>query len=578
MTVGGGTAGIIVATRLAENKAHSVLLIEAGPRVSSIHDIPLATSMFQKSVIDWKHSTVSQKEACLAMNNKSSQWPTGKVLGGTSRLNFNIHLRGHVSTDYLTWQSGYEWSQDDVLYYFKKYEKADKYFGSPKKRQKFFSQKPSHTTSVATSILEAAKELGYTTSLDMNSDNFYLSENVNGCFSLTPVATEHGSRLSSEHLYLKNKVQNNLIVLTNAEVKKILFKSNYEAQGVIYTKYGHSFKVLASKSVVISAGTLNTPKILLNSGIGPVNQLKTLKIPPVIDLPVGENLQDHVITGMDMIILEQSLGMSFIDLISPINMYKYIFKGKGIWTHPGCEVVGLMRLPNKENKTEHQILSSPELQLMLLPFGLTSDAGSMYFSNLNLKFKLWKEYFEPLVGKQVITLGPVLLHPKSLGHVRLNSDRNIIIEPNYLQNKEDVRVLVEGMKLVQKITETDALSQFGAKFNKKKFPGCDKYNFGSEHYWECYVRHMTFTCHHPVGTCKMGYNNKKSVVDHSLRVHNLNKLYIIDASIMPSMPSGNTNSVVAMIAEKGADLIKQHNFENNKKCENYSFFINYYNF
>ncbi|XP_050421956.1 glucose dehydrogenase [FAD, quinone]-like [Adelges cooleyi] len=568
IVVGAGTAGIAVASRLAENGAYSVLLLEAGPRVSSLHDIPLTTSIFQKSIIDWQHQTEPQAEACLALNNRSSQWPTGKVLGGTSRINFNIHLRGHVSTDYLNWQSGHEWSRDDVLHYFKKYEMADMYFGSPIKKQKFFSQRPTHTTPVATTILEAAEELGYTISQDMNSDDFRITGTDSGSFSFAPVATKFGYKTSSEHLYLKKKSKQNLVILTNAEVKKVMFRNNYEARGVVYSKFGKSFKVFASKSIVISAGALNTPKILMNSGVGPVDQLKPLKIPLVADLPVGENLQDHIITGMDMIVLNKSLGLTFLHVTSPLNMYKYVFEGTGIWTHPGCEAIGLIRLPSKDNNSN----SSPDLQIMLLPFGITSDAGSLYLSHSNLKRDKWDEYFKPLVGKQVITLGPVLLHPKSTGHVKLNSNRDIVIQPNYLKNKQDVRILIEGMKLVKKFSQTKALSKFGAQLYEKPFPGCNKHNFGSDRYWECYVRHITFTSHHPVGTCKMGNINEKSVVDHSLRVHNLNNLYVIDASIMPSMPSGNTNAVVAMIAEKGADLIKKHCFERKQKCNVADFF------
>jgi len=195
-------------------------------------------------------------------------------------------------------------------------------------------------------------------------------------------------------------------------------------------------------------------------------------------------------------------------------------------------------------------------------------------------------------------LAPVLLHPQSSGHVTLNSNRDIVVQPNYLQKPQDVDVLIQGMKLVKKFAETKALSEFGAMLNTKHFPGCERYNFGSESYWECYVRHMTLTSYHPVGTCKMGNINERSVVDHSLRyayyyyivdelnlkwshsnecffyrVHKLHKLYVIDASIMPSMPSGNINAVVAMIAEKGADLIKMHCHERSQKCNIRDFFF-----
>lgn len=131
--------------------------------------------------------------------------------------------------------------------------------------------------------------------------------------------------------------------------------------------------------------------------------------------------------------------------------------------------------------------------------------------------QLWNEYFQSLVEKQVITLAPVLLHPQSTGYVKLNDNHEIIIQPNYLKSIKDVHVLIQGIKLMKKFVETKALSKFGAKLNTKRFPGCEKYYFGSVRYWECYIRHMTLTSYHPVGTCKMGNINERSVVDHSLR-------------------------------------------------------------
>ncbi|CAI6342842.1 unnamed protein product [Macrosiphum euphorbiae] len=564
IVVGGGTAGIAVASRLAENEAHTVLLIEAGPKVSLLYDIPLATPMFQKSPIDWKHRTESQLEACLAMKNNSSQWPAGKVLGGSSRINFNIHVRGHISTDYLSWQYEQDWTKEDVLYYFNKYEKADTYYNRSPNKKQFFSHQPTHVTPIATAILEAANELDFNTSFDMNNDGFHISRRDGGSFSLTPVSIRTGARLSAEHLYLKSRKKKNLTVLTNALVTKVLFKHNFEANGVMYNRFDQVYKVHALKSVVMSAGTLNTAKILLSSGIGPAHQLKPLKIPVIADLPVGENLQDHIITGLDMITLEKSLDLTFKDFISPINIFKYFFKGTGTWTHPGCEAVGLLQLPSDK---KNYSVSSPDLQFMLLPYGVSSDAGAAYFNHLNFKNEIWKEYFQPLVGRQVISLAPVLLHPQSRGYVKLDINHEIVVQPNYLQKTHDVSVLVQGMKLVKKFAETKPLSKLGAMFNTKHFPGCQKYKFGSDYYWECYIRHMTLTSYHPVGTCKMGSIHNKSVVDHSLRVHKLNKLYVIDASIMPSMPSGNINAVVAMIAEKGADLIKKHCFQRTQKCK-----------
>ncbi|XP_014261875.1 glucose dehydrogenase [FAD, quinone]-like isoform X2 [Cimex lectularius] len=550
IVVGSGTAGSLVAGRLAENVEHDVLLIEAGGEASSLQDIPIISPMQQKSPYDWQYKTVPQKSSCLGMKDRRSLWPGGKVLGGSSRLNYMVYLRGH-KTDFDNWTYRNDWSFSEILYYFKKSENQQGLYSNDKKHHgtegPVFVSELSFSTDLVDGLLGAGRELGYKT-VELNqltSSPGMMQVQVTG---------HRGARWSSDYAMkklLKNRF--NLRIMTNTFVEKVLLRYGFEAYGVQYKRNNQRGQVLARKAVILSAGTVGSAKILLLSGIGPQAELRDIGIKPIIDLPVGKNLQDHVTSGLDLIILNQTLPLSVEALLnSPLYAYQYFVKGKGVMSHPGCEVVGLFHLENG---------TGPDLQLMALPSGLSTDAGAVMRD-------LWEEYFVPLIGKQVVTILPSLLHPKSRGSVQLSSsnpDDQPLIDPQYLSHPDDVKILVKGFRLIEELIETNAMKKMGAHIYEKALPGCENLHFRSDEYWECYVRHLTLTSYHPVGTCKMG-NNENSVVDHSLRVHKTNNLFVIDASIMPTLPSANTNAAVMMIAEKGADAIKYHVHTSNHMC------------
>lgn len=363
------------------------------------------------------------------------------------------------------------------------------------------------------------------------------------------VTSKNGKRWTIADTLLEKKMKN-LNVLTGAQVLTLLFKGYHEVYGVSFDHYGKIETAIAKKGIILSAGAIGTPKILMLSGIGPEKHLNSIGIEVRKNLPVGENLQDHILTGLDLVTLNESLPLNLGSLMSAVSAINYFLAGKGPWTSPGCEIVGIPEL--------YSFHKRPKLEIMVLPVGVSSDGGILYKS-FNIKDSLWNSYFKHLVGKQVVSILPVLLHPKSKGIVRLRSSDvydSPVIDPNYLSDKEDVETLIEGINIIKKLVNTEPMKKFGAELYEKKLPGCEMYYFDSHEYWECYIRHLTLSVYHAGGTCKMGQmKDPTAVVDFNFKVKGFDNLYIADASVMPTLPSGNIQAAVAMIGERLADIL-----------------------
>lgn len=368
-----------------------------------------------------------------------------------------------------------------------------------------------------------------------------------------------GARYTTGHYVLDHK-KPNLHIRTQALAYEILFRDDYEAYGLKYTWHGQNFTAIARQAVILSAGVVGTPKIMLLSGLGPAEHLKTIAITPKVNLPVGNNLQDHVTTGLDLITLNTSLGIGIESSTSIVPFLQYFLQGAGVLTHPGCETIGITNVFNT---------SVPDLQLMVIPLGISNDGGIHFAKAMGISDRSL-EYFQELIDKDVATVLPIVLHPKSRGSVRLR-DRNIeskpIINPNYLSDQYDVEVLIKGIELIKKLLATPSLQKLGAKLNKNKFPGCEIHIFDTKDYWECYVRHLTITAYHPIGTCAFGAaDNENTVVDFDFKVKGVNKLFIADGSVIPSLPSGNINAAIVMLAEKAANTIKKARYFAEGSC------------
>lgn len=370
-------------------------------------------------------------------------------------------------------------------------------------------------------------------------------------FSKPNLTHKNGARwTTSHHNYYQPRPGHE--ILTNAYATKLIFKNN-RVTNVEFFKSGNFHSIKATKGVILSAGVIETPKLLMLSGIGVQADLKKLQIPDIKNLPVGLNLQDHVTTGMDLILLNTTLETHPSRMLSLENIWKYFINGDGLLTHGGCEGIGFVNT-NEQTRPNNQ----PDISFLLLPFGASSTAGIQFRKILNIDDQVWKDYFGNFVKQSIVSIIPILLHPKSRGKVTLATKNPFdppLIDPKYLSHPDDLKTLVKGIKILTQLLHSDSFERFNAELNPKLFPGCDNIGFGTDQYWECYIQHLTLTMYHPVGTCPIGSDPSSSVVDFQFRVHGFENLYVVDASVMPNHISGNPNAAVGMIAQKFVSLL-----------------------
>ncbi|XP_012235578.1 glucose dehydrogenase [FAD, quinone]-like [Linepithema humile] len=519
IVVGAGSSGAILATLLAEDNKYNVLLLEAGGDPPPFFDIPLIAPMIQKTPYDWQYITIPQEHACKALINNQSRWPRGKILGGTSRLNYMAYVLGH-------WMDYEKWFPD----FTEAVAKNDDSVSISELRW---------NSMFADIILEALRELKH----DVGNINLQLSTG----FMKAQLTMKNGKRWSSDKV-LYQKRNHALTILTHAYVTKILVNLD-KAEGVEFIRFSEKYIAVANKGIILTAGAIESPKLLMLSGIGPKKHLEDLGINVINDLPVGQSLMDHILTGLDLIMLNASLGLNLFDIFNPMSAFEYFLFGKGPWTSAGIEVLGTFHSTLHRNKS-----TIPDLQLMILPLGASKDYGFIFKKALGISDEVYSKYFASLSYENTVTIAPVLLHPKSSGELRLRSSNPFdkpLIDPKYLSNEDDINTLIAGLDFVKKLLKTNVLRAHGASLNRKSFPGCENHVFDTKEYWKCYVQHLTLTSYHPAGTCRMG-----DVVDASFKVYNMKNLYVVDASILPSLPSGNINAAVITLAQKAARIFK----------------------
>ena len=559
IVVGAGSAGSVVAGRLAQTGV-TVLVLEAGEDGSYLTEIPGAVGSNLGSSQDWSYLTAPDGRACLGMKDGQCLWHAGKMLGGGSAINGLLYVRGD-SEDYDTWArlGNPGWSWQEVLKYFKKSEDQEnpRYAGD-RLHHSVGGPIPASDLVWRTPLSDAFVRAGHRAGFPVRDVN---SGNATG-FTVMQVNIRDGKRVSSAKGFLKPVVgRPNLDILTHSTVERILFSGGYQGGarrvwGVVFTRNGKKFKVRARKEVILSAGVIGTPKILMLSGIGPRHQLEQLGIPVVADLPVGQNMRSHVGTGEVAFTVREPVAFNPLRIYTnPLNILSYLGRRGPLAAVSGFEGMGMFRT-GLDPETSY-----PDIQLYMLTVTPGVDGGLVYRRSLNFNdqtFSKWK----PLAFKDGFNIVPVLSHPKSRGKVKLrsrNPEDPPVIHPNYFSHPLDMQRMIRAINFSLSLGSSEEFSKFGAEFYDRPLDQCRHLPMYSDRYWDCAVRHFTYPLYHDCCTAPMGpQGSRESVTDSELRVHHVRGLRLADASVMPEIISSNTNAACVMIGEKAADLIRSY--------------------
>ncbi|CAH4027798.1 unnamed protein product [Pieris brassicae] len=558
IVVGGGSAGAVVANRLSEVEGWNVLLLEAGGHETDISDVPLLSLYLHKSKLDWKYRTQPQDSACQAMIDKRCSWTKGKVLGGSSVLNTMLYIRGN-KRDFDQWESfgNPGWGYKDVLPYFKKSEdQRNPYLAKDKKHHAVGGYLPvqdaPYNTPIGASFLQAGEEMGYDI-IDVNG----AQQTGYGWYQFT---MRRGSRCSTAKAFLRPvRLRQNLHIALFSHVTKVLIdKDRKRAYGVEFIRDNKKQVVYAKREVILSAGAVATPQLLMLSGVGPAEHLKEVGIDVIYDSPgVGRNLQDHIAVGGIVFQVDYPISLVMNRLVNINSALRYAVSEDGPLTSSiGLEVVSFIN-----TKYANASDDWPDIEFMMTSASTPSDGGSQVKKAHSLTDEFYDEVFGHITNKDVFGIFPMMLRPKSRGFIKLRSKNPLdypLMYHNYLTHPDDVGVLREGVKAALAVAETKAMKRLGARFNNKPAPNCKHLPLYTDEYWDCYIRQYTMTIYHLSCSAKMGpESDPMAVVDPKLRVYGVEGLRVIDASIMPAVTNGNINAPVIMIAEKGSDLIKE---------------------
>ncbi|RUS81137.1 hypothetical protein EGW08_011123 [Elysia chlorotica] len=547
--VGGGTAGCVLASRLSEQEDVTVLLLEAGQDDRDHPTIPIPFKVLESTHtdIDWDYQTVPQKHALKAFKDQKAWWYRGKILGGSSNINDMVYTRG-LKQDYDSWAraGATGWAYKDVLPYFMKSENnenADFVKSGYHKMGGPLRVGRSKTHSLTNYLVRAGKEMGFKVI------------NINGAESDGIVeiqSTIHkGKRQSSSRAFLYPALwRSNLHVKTNSHVSKIILKDK-KAVGVTFMHNSTSKDIKARKEVILSAGTIGSAQLLLLSGIGPEKHLKSLKIPVEADLPVGENLQDSLLFDYPVGI-KRTLSITQERIESPWEQVKYMVFGKGMLASPnGVETATFTSSALNKDKTW------PDIQLQFRGIlGGVTYGQILGFSNETLSDISHRERY-----RDGMSCFSNILRPHSRGTLRLSTAdpaQSPVIDPKYLEKEIDVDIILSGVKLCKQLLLTPSMQQLEAAYAELPSSACPDYKFDSDDYWRCVIRARAQPAARPVGTCRMGgVSDPLAVTDPQLRVKGIKSLRVVDASVLPSLPSGTTHIPTIMVAEKAADLIRE---------------------
>lgn len=405
---------------------------------------------------------------------------------------------------------------------------------------------PYHTE-LATAFLNAGEELGYKI-LDYNG------QEQKG-FSYIQVNMDQGIRCSAARAYLQEINRSNLEIITGARVTKVLIDSNKRAYGVEYIKDNVWKKVTCTKEILLSAGTIDSAKLLMLSGIGPREHLEQLEIPVIQDSKVGYSMYEHIgFLGLTFMV-NQSVSLLQNRLLNPSLFLEYLLHKNGLMTVPGgAEALAFI-------KTKYAVDERPDVELLFVSGSIHSDNGQILKKALRISDDLYDAVYKSIENQDAWSIWPIIQYPRSVGRLTLQSKdpfKPPKIDPNFFNHPADLEIILEGVKHAINISKTKAFQAYGSRLHNFKIPGCRQFEFASDDYWRCAIKYLPSMMNHEVGTVKMGpRTDTYAVVDPQLKVYGIEALRIVDASIMPSMPTGHVNAGIYMIGEKAADMIKE---------------------
>jgi len=521
--VGGGSAGCVLANRLSEDPAASVLLLEAGgPDRHPLIHVPIGMGkMHERDMFNWGYHTEPEPH----LNNRRIEATRGKVLGGSSSINVMAYTRGNRA-DYDRWaqKGALGWSYADVLPYFRR---GETWQGGENKWRGGSGPVGTEFAKTRDPLYDAWIEAGKAAGFPYTPD--YNAERQEG-FGRSQYTIRNGYRSSAANAYLRPvRRRPNLTVITNAHATRVLLQGT-RATGVEYVRRRQTIRTEAGREVILALGTFNTPHLLMLSGIGPAAHLREHNIQTIADLPVGKNLQDHLAV---MINFTRPNAGTFRDEMRFDRMAVSMLRAYFFGTGPGTVVPGGLHAFVKTRPE----LAVPDIEFMFR--GVAADA--------HLWFPLLRAPYQDTFG-----IRPTLLHPDSRGELLLRSAEPhdpVRIHYNFFSAPNDLPTLREGVRRGRDVAYQQAMAPFRGV---ETLPGPE---VKTEAEVDAWIRKTVITAHHPAGSCMMG-QGADSVVDPQLRVHGVERLRVVDASVMPDMVSAHINAAVLMIAEKASDLIR----------------------
>ena len=520
--IGAGSSGATIANRLSENLNISVLLIEAGKKEHLFAQMPMSFGLFiNKPGVNWRYSS----EAEAGTFNRNIPIPRGKMTGGSSSINGMVYVRGQ-SLDYDTWaQHGNKgWGWQEVSKIFKKIENyKNSETGYRGNNGLLGISEVKDENLLYDALIRSAQSLGYPLNKDYNGPNQEGIARIQATIS-------NGRRMSTDYCYLRPALKRpNLTLITRATTEKLII-DNKVCKGIIYKKNNKLHKVYCNNEVILSAGAIASPQILELSGIGNEDILNKYEIQVKHNLPaVGEHFQDHFMARLQWKLKLKKASYNYLG--RGINKYneiaKYILRKKGLFSMPAASIIAFLKTQN--------YLESPDIQIQYIPFSVGS---------------LKKRIFHDFPG---MAAACYQLRPNSMGSIHICSPdpyKHPSIKFNFLSHDLDKRVLINAVKIMRNIVEAkpmDLIRDF------EHSPGA---SVSTDDEIEQYIRETAETGFHPSGTCRMGPGSN-SVVNDELKIHGLNGIRVADASIFPTIPSGNTNAACIMVGEKVSELIKE---------------------